>query len=83
MIKGGMLATRVSYVGVVVDALVYVCKLLPMVSGYVQRYEAARAWLRSRRAVGDFSLQVRALRARQERTNLEARAWLGSRRRER
>ena len=56
MIKGGMSATRVSNVGVVVDALVYVCKLLPLSCGYVQRYEGG-AWLTSRRAVGDFSLR--------------------------
>ena len=51
-----MLLTRVSYVGVFVDALVYVCKLLPLSCGYVQRYEGG-AWLTSRRAVGDFSLR--------------------------
>lgn len=43
---------------VVVDALVYVCKLLPLsVDMYRDMRAAARAWLRSRRAVGDFSLR--------------------------
>lgn len=72
MIKGGILPTRSSYLELLelLSTRRFMYANFCRESGYVQRYEGV-GWLRSRRAVGDFSLRGGLLRGKSE-----ARAWL-------